>query len=127
MKNINTGQAGTLMSCDALIIFRPGKTKADIPLPEEITGDTVKRVFGDITIKMQGPSVKRYTDALTSSVLDVLRENSISECCVDITDRGALDFIIKARLQTAIDRSIKGKNDKINDKLHADSLIEKGA
>lgn len=106
MQKSKTGQAGTLMSCDALITFRAEKAQNNITLPNEIDNETVKKIFNDITIKMQGPSITRYVDSVTTSVLEVLKNNNIDKCAIDIIDRGALDFILRARLQTAIDRAL---------------------
>lgn len=76
-------QAGTLESSDVLVmVAKPEKKGIEIELEssvEEIYGDDIKKLLSDTIEKM--------------GVKDIL---------IKVQDKGAFDFIIKARVQTAI-------------------------
>jgi citrate lyase acyl carrier protein len=113
MNNINNknnsakARAGSLMSCDALVTFKMGIPCDHIIIPGDSKTKPLKFVFDNISIYMEGESIKRYSQSAAASVLDVLEKNNVKEATVEIFDRGALDFVLRARLQCAIDRAMK--------------------
>ena len=45
-----------------------------------------------------------YHDEILACVKEVLKEFNLNDVTVDLNDKGALDFTIKARVKTAIER-----------------------
>lgn len=85
-KIVKSAYAGTLESSDVYIQVKPlEEEKIDISLEssvEELYGEDIKKL-----------------------VLNTLEKMGISFICVEIQDKGALDLVIKARLQAAIFRA----------------------
>ena len=48
-----------------------------------------------------------YHEEILECVLSVLNEFKLNGVTVDVNDKGALDFTIKARVKTAIERMMK--------------------
>jgi citrate lyase subunit gamma (acyl carrier protein) len=84
------GLAGTLESSDILITIFP---------KEKGTG----RI-----IDLASPVKQQFGDQIIFTIKDVLDKYSIEDVLISVRDRGALDFTIRARTETAIMRSIKG-------------------
>jgi len=80
--------AGTLESSDVYVEIEPSVTGLNIDLQS-----VVQAQFGD---------------AIEAAVQDVLRENGVTNASVKIMDRGALECVIRARVETAILRSKEG-------------------
>ena len=78
--------AGTLESSDVQVTLRPNPGKG---IQISLTSD-VKALFGQ---------------AIEATVRDVLAEFSVSDALVEINDKGALDFAIRARMQCAVCRA----------------------
>ncbi len=83
---INSAHAGTLESSDVYIQINP------------IEEDIVK-------IELQSSVAELYDDMIEELVLNTLKKMNISGVHVKIQDKGALDFVIKARLQAAVYRA----------------------
>jgi citrate lyase subunit gamma (acyl carrier protein) len=81
--------AGTMESSDVYVEIEPGNGQLEIHLES-----VVKTQFGA---------------AIEAAVRSVLQEQNITDACVRVTDRGALDCVIRARVETAIARG-KGEN-----------------
>lgn len=79
--------AGTDESGDVLVTVEPLETGVEIQLTS-----TVERMFGA---------------AIRASVLDVLNHCGVEACRVTIQDKGALDYVIRARMETALLRAWK--------------------
>lgn len=91
MKITKTVMAGSLESNDLLVTLRPGEsTTLEIHI-ESIVGN-------------------HYGSRIELIARDVLQKYNIQEGYVHIQDRGALDSVIAARLDTAIKRE-KGETD----------------
>lgn len=88
MKIINSASAGTMESSDAYVEIEPGENGLDIQLES-----VVEEQFGD---------------SIRASVRDVLDEHRITEARVRVVDRGALDCVIRARVETAV---LRGKGE----------------
>ena len=78
--------AGTLESSDAFIEIEP------------IEEDEIK-------IELQSSVEEMYGDDIRELVRKVIKELDISHVNIKVQDKGALDYVIKARLQAAILRA----------------------
>jgi len=83
---INSAHAGTLESSDVYIQINP--------IEEDI-----------VEIELQSSVAELYDDMIEELVRDTLKQMNISGVHVNIQDKGALDFVIKARLQAAVYRA----------------------
>ena len=77
-------KAGSLESNDLMIMIEPSD-KLDITL-----NSVVKEQYGDKILK---------------AINEVLEEEGVTKANIVIEDKGALDFTIRARMRTAIERS----------------------
>jgi citrate lyase subunit gamma (acyl carrier protein) len=77
-------QAGTMQSSDLMVFVEPGEGL---------------RVEIDSTVK------KQFEHLIRERVAAVLRRNEVTTGTFRIADRGALDYAIEARLETAIRRA----------------------
>ncbi len=77
-------KAGSLESNDLMIMIEPSD-KLDITL-----NSVVKEQYGDKILK---------------AVNEVLEDEGVTKANIVIDDKGALDFTIRARMRTAIERS----------------------
>ena len=85
---IKLATAGTDEKSDAIITVEPN----DSGLVLEIKS-VVKNQFGE---------------AIEASVREVLEEMGVKNAIVTVTDRGALDCVLRARVETAILRGMEG-------------------
>ncbi|MFV0424952.1 MAG: citrate lyase acyl carrier protein [Bacilli bacterium] len=75
--------AGSVESCDCLVmLFKSEKTEIDLK--------------SDVIIQ--------YGDQIKSVIVQTLEKYNISNIKVSIEDKGALDYTIKARLESALKR-----------------------
>ncbi|MBQ8389922.1 MAG: citrate lyase acyl carrier protein [Oscillibacter sp.] len=77
--------AGTMESSDCMVTIRPGDGTIDIQLDSD-----VKVMFGD---------------SILATVRDTLAGLGVTSAEVDIRDRGALDCVIRARVECAVCRA----------------------
>ena len=85
---IKPSWAGTLESSDAYVEIEPSDNGIEI-----VVESVVKKQFGD---------------KIEEAVRQVLEENKVKKANVRINDRGALECVIKARVETAV---LRGKGD----------------
>lgn len=83
---INSAHAGTLESSDVYIQINP--------IDEDI-----------VQIELESSVAELYDDMIKELIRTTLKEMSISGVNVNVQDKGALDFVIKARLQAAVYRA----------------------
>ena len=83
---INSAHAGTLESSDVYIQINP--------IDEDV-----------VEIELESSVAELYDDMIEELIQDTLKEMNISGVHVKVQDKGALDFVIKARLETAIFRA----------------------
>lgn len=76
-------QAGSLESNDCLIMVKPNN---------------------EIVIEIDSIVFETFGEEIKSTCLEVLKEENI-KCYVHVKDQGAYDYVIKARLKTALRRS----------------------
>jgi len=83
MKVIKQAVAGTLESSDLLVKVEPsGKGTRDIVIRSEV--------------------IKQFGKQITRVVTDTLDKLSVSDGSIVIEDKGALDCVIRARVQAAV-------------------------
>ena len=88
-KILRCATAGTLESSDIFVSMEPNTDGIDIEIES-------------VVLKQFGDDIRRVTT-------EVLQDNDITCAKVSIVDRGALECVIRARVETAIVRG-KGEN-----------------
>ena len=78
--------AGTMESSDIMVTLRPNEGSG---IEIDIQSD-VKATFGD---------------AIEATIREVLADFGVNDAVVAVVDKGALDFVIRARMQCAICRA----------------------
>lgn len=81
--------AGTLESSDVYVEIEPSEN--------------------GLTIDLQSVVQAQYGDAIEAAVREVLLENGVERASVKVMDRGALECVIRARVETAVLRSKEGQ------------------
>lgn len=82
---LKAASAGTMESSDAYVEIEPGSAGLEIHVES-----VVERQFGQ---------------AIVAAVEDVLREQQVENAVVRVVDRGALDCVLRARVETALLRA----------------------
>lgn len=85
MKILKPATAGTVESSDAYVEIEPGA--------------------GKLNINVESVVQKQFGERIIASVKDVLAEYGIDDADIRVVDRGALDCVIRARVETAILRA----------------------
>ncbi len=75
--------AGTLESSDALVEIEP---------------------CGALEVELDSVVEAQFGESIRASIREVLREQGVAAARVRVTDRGALDCVIRARVETAVAR-----------------------
>ena len=86
-KKLETAHAGTLESSDAFVRVMPIDEK-------------------EIVIELESSVEEIYGDAIRALILETVRAMKIESIKLIVQDKGALDYVIKARVQTAILRAL---------------------
>ena len=81
--------AGTLESSDAYVEIEPGD--------------------GEIQVTLESVVAQQFGNAIREVVMEVLREQQVDSANVRVVDRGALECVLRARVETAV---LRGKEDK---------------
>ena len=87
MKITKKVQAGTLQSSDLMVFLEPAET---------------------LTVTIESTVLKQFGGLIRAKVEEVLAKHGVEAGEVRIIDRGALDYAIEARLETAILRATEG-------------------
>lgn len=82
MRIIRAASAGTLESSDAYVEIEPGTE--------------------GICLQLESIVMDQFGDAIRETVREVLRQQAVENANVRLVDRGALDCVIRARLETAV-------------------------
>ena len=88
MSILYAASAGTMESSDAYIEIEPNVNGIEIQLDSVVE--------------------KQFGKAIRTSVEEVLKENGVASARVRVVDRGALDCVIRARVETAV---LRGKGE----------------
>lgn len=80
--------AGTLESSDVFVEIEPNESGMKIEIDSVVE--------------------KQFGESILRSAREVLAEQGVENALVKITDRGALDCVIRARVETAVARAKEG-------------------
>lgn len=83
MEIVNDATAGTLESSDLLVKVSPG---AD----------------GKLTVHIQSDVMKQFGSQIRATVMQTLDALHVTAATVVVSDKGALDCVVKARVQAAL-------------------------
>ena len=64
---------------------------------------------GGVEVELESVVQLQFGEAIEAVVRDVLAENGVNNAAVRVTDRGALECVIRARVETAVLRGKEGK------------------
>jgi citrate lyase subunit gamma (acyl carrier protein) len=84
MKIERRAQAGTMQSSDLQVFLEPADT---------------------LSIEIESTVKKQFEHLIRQKIEEVLSRHGVTAGTVRITDRGALDYAIEARLETALRRA----------------------
>ena len=87
MEIVKIASAGTMESSDAYVEIEPAET---------------------LDIQLESVVYEQFGDEIRTVAKEVLEENGIQAASVRIVDRGALECVIRARVETAI---VRGKGE----------------
>jgi citrate lyase subunit gamma (acyl carrier protein) len=87
MNIAKVAKAGTLESNDILIMVSPNEN-------------------GGIELQLESIVIKQFGDQIRKVILDKVDEMNIDNISIKAQDKGALDYVIAARVETAIKRAI---------------------
>lgn len=87
MKITKKAQAGTMQSSDLMVFLEPADK---------------------LTVSIESTVLKQFGDLIRAKVEEVLARHGVESGEVRITDRGALDYAIEARVETALSRASEG-------------------
>ena len=88
MDILERASAGTMESSDAYIEIEPGQNGLSIQLESVVLG--------------------QFGDSIDRTVREVLADHDVTNANVRVIDRGALDCVLRARLETAV---LRGKGE----------------
>lgn len=92
--------AGTMESSDIMVTLRPNEN-------------------GGIEIDIQSDVKATFGDAIEATIREVLTDFGVENAVVAVVDKGALDFVIRARMQCAICRAAEVSYDWGKEDQHA--------
>ena len=84
MKILKNAVAGTLESSDLFVQIEPDEN--------------------NLTLEIDSVVANQHMDAIRAAVLETLKEFEVSSGKIFIKDKGALDCVIRARIETALKR-----------------------
>lgn len=88
MQDVITGVAGSLESCDALVMVMISPEKSGIEL------------------ELDSPSAGAFAEDMEIAVRNTLQSLGLANGFVKVQDRGALDCTLRARTETAARRAL---------------------
>ena len=86
MKIVKQASAGTMESSDAYVEIEPAE--------------------GQLNIQLESVVQAQFGEAILQVAQQVLQEHGVTSATVRITDRGALECVLRARVETAL---LRGK------------------
>ena len=84
MEIVKKGTAGTMQSSDLMVFVEPA--------------DSLK-------IEIESTVIKQFGYLINAKVDEVLAKNGVTAGLIRLPDRGALDYAIEARIETALQRA----------------------
>ena len=88
MEILKRASAGTMESSDAYVEIEPGTN--------------------GLQIQLESVVLNQFGDAIDQAVREVLAEQNIENAKVRVIDRGALDCVLRSRVETAV---LRGKGE----------------
>ncbi|WLI76740.1 citrate lyase acyl carrier protein [Kosakonia sp. H02] len=88
MKIVREALAGTLESSDLMVKIAPAESELEVVVHSEV--------------------IKQFGDQIRKVVNETLRAMEVRQGLIIIEDKGALDCVIRARLQSAVLRAAEG-------------------
>ena len=88
MEHVKSAVAGTMESSDAYVEIEPAE---------------------GLDIQLESVVAQQFGEAIKTVVKDVLAEQGVENAKIRVVDRGALECVLRARIETAIVRG-KGEN-----------------
>ena len=88
VKILKCASAGTMESSDVYVEIEPGTQ--------------------GLQVRLESVVAQQFGDEIRDVVLDVLKEQNVENANVRIVDRGALECVIRARVETAVIRGKEG-------------------
>ncbi|APG19771.1 citrate lyase acyl carrier protein [Kosakonia radicincitans DSM 16656] len=88
MKIVREALAGTMESSDLMVKIAPAEGELEVVVHSEV--------------------IKQFGDQIRKVVNDTLRAMAVHQGLIIIEDKGALDCVIRARLQSAVLRASEG-------------------
>lgn len=85
MEIIRNASAGTMESSDVYVEIEPGT--------------------GELEICLESVVEKQFGEAILQAVREVLKECEVQSAVVRVIDRGALECVLRARVETAVVRA----------------------
>ena len=87
MQIVKSASAGTMESSDVYVEIEPAQS---------------------LNVQLESVVRAQFGEQIESVIMDVLRENAVDKANVRVIDRGALECVIRARVETAIIRGKEG-------------------
>ena len=87
MEILKSASAGTMESSDVYVEIEPAQ---------------------NLSVQLESVVRAQFGEQIESVIMDVLRENAVDKANVRVIDRGALECVIRARVETAIIRGKEG-------------------
>ncbi|MGI6662376.1 MAG: citrate lyase acyl carrier protein [Bacillota bacterium] len=79
------------------------------------SGDVMVRVTpsdsGTLSIRIESKVSPRFSGAIQQTVREVAADMGVSAAHCEVIDRGALDFVLRARVTTALRRAMEVEKD----------------
>ncbi len=69
---------------------------------------TVEPNDSGLVLQIKSVVINQFGEAIEASVREVLEEMGVKNAIVTVADRGALDCVLRARVETAILRGMEG-------------------
>lgn len=89
---LRPAQAGSLESSDCLVTVTPGQPGSGVE------------------INIRSIVMNQFGDQIRATVEKAVAEADVTDIVIDVNDRGAVDFVLRARVLTAIERAL-GRED----------------
>ena len=84
MKILKKGQAGTMQSSDLMVIVEPAE---------------------ELIVEIESTVKKQFEHLIRARLEQVLGKLGVASGKISVSDRGALDYAIEARLEAALNRA----------------------
>ena len=84
MQILKKAQAGTMQSSDLMVVVEPAQ---------------------ELVVEIESTVKKQFEHLIRAKLDEVLVKNGVTKARISVSDRGALDYAIEARLEAALQRA----------------------